>query len=123
MVGFRGIKDKFIWVLGDYLIFAQALLSEDCPLFLNAGTHKLFFANVILQRDGYSEKLPWLVDGVIRKACLWTWRKLSRLLCIYSPPTGAVVMTNQFEEEVYNEKMMELIFGAYDSKKLFSRCT
>ena len=110
--------------LEDFSRFAKALLTENTPLFSSEETRSLMLAPTAFL--GGSE-IPSNCHG------LWgiAFRDLafghggntagcsSYLLIQPETGVGAVVMTNQQNEEIYNFEMMELVFGAFDEAEFF----
>lgn len=110
--------------IGDYLLFAQALLDRDSALFARPGTHDLMFTPTMLF-DGTD--IPrnchgmWMIPfgkpvyghGGNTNGC-----SAYILLCPQGN-LGMAVMTNQSGEEIYNCKMPELLFGKFDEKLYF----
>lgn len=114
--------------LEDFETFARALLDEDCVLFQKKETRNELFAptncfgqtEIPLNCHGF-----WMVPfgtqtighGGNTAGCS------SYLLLDTADGIGAVVMTNQAAESIYNSEMMELIFGAYERSKYIAEDT
>ena len=110
--------------IGDYLIFAQALLNRGSVLFAKPETHDLLFSPT-LYYDGTD--IPRCCHG------LWmipyekpvyghggnTAGCSAYILLSPEDNIGMAVMTNQSGEEIYNCMMPELLFGKYDETKYF----
>lgn len=114
--------------LDDFETFARALLDEDSILFQKKDTLSEMFAPITYfgQTD-----VPmnchglWMVPfgaqtighGGNTAGCS------SYLLLDITDGIGAVVMTNQAAESIYNSEMMELIFGTYERSKYIAEDT
>ena len=110
--------------IGDFLLFAQALLNRESLLFAEPETHDLLFTPTLFY-DGTD--IPRCCHG------LWmipygkpvyghggnTIGCSSYLLLCPEDNLGMAVMTNQSGEEVYNVRMPELLFGRFDETKYF----
>ena len=112
--------------LNDCRIFAQALMTGDSRIFKSAETYRLFltpsstyvYNNTEIPRNCHG---MWMVPfenpvyghGGNTAGCS------SYILIDPQNDIGAVVMTNQSGETVYNEEMMELVFGKYDPTNYF----
>lgn len=110
--------------LGDFEKFGKALLDENSPLFQNPETWETLFTPTLNLGDSDVPAnchgfwaIPYgvmtLGHGGNTAGCS------SYLLLDLEGKTGAVVMTNQASEGVYNTKMMSLIFGEYSEEKYF----
>lgn len=110
--------------LEDFSRFAAALLEENTPLFASDKTRDFMLTPTSL--CGESE-IPCNCHGfwaiAFKDMTLGhggnTAGCSSYLLIQPETGVGAVVMTNQQNEEVYNFEMMELIFGAFDEAEFF----
>lgn len=109
----------------DFLTFAQALLKQEDALFDSTETWKELFSPTSYFGDTdipanchgfwvvpYGEKA--IGHGGNTAGCS------SYLLIEPESGVGVVVMTNQSQESIYNEDMMELIFGKFESEQYFS---
>ena len=103
--------------ISDFSAFAQALLTEDCPLFDSPDTwHALFtptasFGDTGVPRTSHGFwTLPYGVNVVGHGGN--TAGCSSYLLLDLEDGVGSVVMTNQSGESVYNTELMELIYGS-----------
>ena len=110
--------------IGDYMIFAQALLNRESILFARAETHDLLFEPT-LYYDGTD--IPrnchgiWMIPfgkkvyghGGNTSGCS------AYILLSPEDNIGMAVMTNQSGEEIYNCRMPELLFGRFDETKTF----
>lgn len=110
--------------LADFETFGKALLNENSMLFGKEGTWKTFFTPTAYLGDS---DVPSNYHG------LWveaygvetvghggnTVGCSSHLLLDLHNGIGAIVMTNQSEESVYNSEMMELIFGEFSEQDYF----
>jgi len=107
--------------LDDFETFAKALLAENSPLFQYASTfHEMFTptayygqTDVPMNAHGFWTVpfgVPTYGHGGNTQGCS------SYLLLDHTNQIGCVVMTNQQSESVYNDTMMELIFGHCDSR-------
>ena len=104
--------------IGDYLKFAQALLSRDSALFAKPETHDLlfsptsFYAGTDIPRNCHGlwmipyEK-PVYGHGGNTAGCS------AYILLSPEENIGMAVMTNQSGEIIYNGEMAELLFGKY----------
>lgn len=107
--------------LDDLTTFGRALLSGDSRLFKDPATYELFLSPTSTYKYNGKE-IPrnchgmWMIPfehpcyghGGNSGICS------SYLVLDTQNETGAVVMTNQGGEYVYNEDMMKMIFGEYD---------
>lgn len=108
--------------LSDFAAFAKALLQEDCPLFEQKDTWKQLFTPTDFYGDS---QVPLNCHGfwVLPFANLTyghggnTAGCSSYLLLDLTKQVGAVVMTNQSGEQVYNTDMMPLIFGEFQADR------
>ena len=101
----------------DFMSFARALLAEDSALFSSPETRALMFSPSLEYGDGTARNchgfwveyfgVPTLGHGGNTLGCS------SYLRLDLENSRGAVVMTNQRSETVYNCDMMEEIFGTY----------
>ena len=111
--------------MGDFLTFTQALLFQDTVLFESADTWNELFSPTNYYGD--SDILSnchgfWVIPfaqtvvghGGNTAGCS------SNLLINLESGVGVVVMTNQSQESVYNDDMMELIFGEFENEQYFS---
>ena len=110
--------------IGDYLIFAQALLNRESALFARPETHDLLFKPT-LYYDGTD--IPrnchglWMIPygkpvyghGGNTAGCS------AYILLSPEDNLGMAVMTNQSGEEVYNCRMPELVFGKFGESEYF----
>lgn len=110
--------------LADFETFGIALLKEDSPLFQEKGTWNTFFTPTAYLGDSDVPSnyhglwvLPYGVETVGHGGN--TAGCSSYLLLDLQDGIGVVVMTNQSNETVYNEEMMELIFGAFSEERYF----
>lgn len=110
--------------LADFEIFGKALLNEDSPLFQKEGTWETLFTPTAYLGDSDVPSnyhgfwaLPYGVETIGHGGN--TAGCSSYLLLDLENEIGAVVMTNQSNETVYNEEMMELIFGAFSEEIYF----
>ena len=112
--------------LQDFMMFARALMVGDSRIFKSDKTHDLFFTptsyyvynNIEIPRNCHGIWMlpfenPLYGHGGNTIGCS------SYVLIDPKNDIGAVVMTNQSGETVYNEEMMELIFGKYDPINYF----
>lgn len=109
--------------MGDLILYTQALIPDNdkpCPLFQKKETLQQLLSPTSYIGDSKNARIchGFLVDyyGVPvlghggNSACC------SSQICIDTASgIGTVVMTNQYLEEVYTQKMMPLIYGTYDS--------
>lgn len=110
--------------LSDFEAFGKALLDPGSPLFRQEATWKELFTPTAYLGDS---RVPSNYHGFWVEAYGVetvghggnTAGCSSYLLLDHESGTGAVVMTNQSNETVYNSEMMELIFGKYDVEKYF----
>lgn len=110
--------------LADFETFGKALLNEDSPLFRKEETWKTLFTPTAYLGDcdvpsnyhGFWA-VPYGVETIGHGGN--TAGCSSYLLLDLKNQVGAVVMTNQSNETVYNEEMMELIFGAFSEQTYF----
>ncbi len=111
--------------IGDFEKLGKALLDENSPLFQSPGTWQtLFTPTNYLGESGVPSNyhgfwalgygVPVVGHGGNTAGCS------SYLLLDLESKTGAVIMTNQSGESVYNMKMPELIFGEYSAEKYFN---
>ena len=112
--------------IGDYLVFAQALLNRESALFAKPETHDLKFSPT-LYYDGTT--IPrcchgmWMIPlgkpvyghGGNTAGCS------AYILLSPEDNLGMAVMTNQSGEITYNCKMPELLFGQFDEMKYFGQ--
>lgn len=112
--------------IGDYLLFAQALLNRESVLFVKPETHDLMFRPT-LYYDGTD--IPrcchgmWMIPyekpvyghGGNTAGCS------AYILLSPEDNLGMAVMTNQSGEEIYNCLMPELLFGKFDELKYFGK--
>lgn len=112
--------------LADFEIFGKALLKEDSPLFQNEETWKTLFTPSAYLGDSDVPSnyhglwaVPYGVETVGHGGN--TAGCSSYLLLDLDNEIGAVVMTNQSNETVYNEEMMELIFGTFSEQNYFDK--
>ncbi len=107
--------------LDDLTKFGQALLSGDSRIFKDPATHELFFSPTSTYKCNGKE-IPrnchgmWMIP-MEHPCCGHSGNSGScstNLILDTQNETGAVVMTNQGGEYVYNEDMMNMIFGKYD---------
>lgn len=110
--------------LADFETFGKALLKEDSPLFEKKETWSTLFTPTAYLGDSEVPSnyhglwaVPYGVETVGHGGN--TAGCSSYLLLDLQHGTGVVVMTNQSNETVYNEKMMELIFGAFSEQNYF----
>ncbi len=110
--------------LADFETFGKALLNETSPLFQDAGTWQALFTPTAYLGDSDLPSnyhgfwaVPYGVETVGHGGN--TAGCSSYLLLDRQNGIGAVVMTNQAQEQVYNSEMMELIFGAFSAQELF----
>lgn len=110
--------------LADFETFGKALLNENSLLFRNEETWKTLFTPTAYLGDSDVPSnyhglwvLPYGVEtlghGGNTAGCS------SYLLLDLHNGIGAVVMTNQSNEIVYNSEMMELIFGEFSEQNYF----
>ncbi|MBR1692590.1 MAG: beta-lactamase family protein, partial [Lachnospiraceae bacterium] len=110
--------------LEDFETFGKALLDEASPLFEKRETYEFLFTPTLYYGDS---DIPanchglWVeVYGVESVGHGGNSRGCSsKLLLDLRSGIGAVVMTNQYGETVYNSKMMELIFGKFSEEQYF----
>lgn len=105
--------------LDDFERFALALLREDAALFRHAGTwEELFAPSAYFGESGIPSNCHgfWVVPfGVLTVGHGGNTAGCSSYLLLdRENRLGAVVMTNQCGEKVYNRDMMELFFGKYE---------
>lgn len=110
--------------LEDFETFGMALLNKDSPLFQKKETWNTFFTPTAYLGDSDVPSnyhglwmLPYGVETVGHGGN--TAGCSSYLLLDPQNKIGVVVMTNQSNETVYNEEMMELIFGAFSEDRYF----
>lgn len=114
--------------LDDFETFARALMDEDCILFQKKETlSEMFAPTSYFGQTGIPSNCHglWVVPfgipvtghGGNTAGCS------SYLLLDSADGIGAVVMTNQAGESIYNSEMMELIFGAYERSKYIEEDT
>lgn len=111
--------------LSDFATFAQALLDPASPLFEQARTWQTLFtptntlgeADMPVNMHGF-----WVVPyGVLTVGHGGNTAGCSSyMLLAPGEGVGAVVMTNQSAETVYNMDMMTLIFGDYSAEQVFT---
>jgi len=105
--------------LADFAKFGQSLLSDNSPLFQNSETLGLLLSPTSIFPDGTGRNYhgfwaePQFAGHVIGHAGN-TMGFSSTLLIDIANGFGAVVMTNQRLEHIYNRQMMNLIFGESD---------
>ena len=111
--------------IGDYLIFAQALLNRESALFAKPETHDLLFQPTLYYEG---TDIPRCCHG------LWmipyekpvyghggnTAGCSAYILLSPEDNLGMAVMTNQSGEEQYNLHMPELLFGKFDESEYFN---
>lgn len=109
---------------GDFEIFGKALLNEESPLFQKKETWKTLFTPTAFWGDSEMPSVyhgflvfPYAVEVVGHGGN--TEGSSSVLLLDLQNGIGAVVMTNQAGETVYNNEMMELIFGRFSAQDYF----
>ncbi len=111
--------------LKDFMTFAQSLINKDSPLFKSEKTQKLLFTPTSMYPGTDIPKNChgiWMIPfeeptfghGGNTIGCS------ANLLLQPENNLGAVVMTNQAGESIYNSEMMEIIFGKYNSDNYFS---
>ena len=110
--------------IGDYLIFAQALLNRESALFSKPETHDLLFQPTLYYEG---TDIPrnchglWMIPygkpvyghGGNTAGCS------AYILLSPEDNLGMAVMTNQSGEETFNCKMPELLFGKFEESKYF----
>lgn len=110
--------------IGDYLIFAQALLNRESVLFAKPETHDLLFRptscyeGTDIPRNCHG---MWMIPygkpvyghGGNTAGCS------AYILLSPEENIGMAVMTNQSGEEIYNCRMPELLFGKFDESDYF----
>lgn len=107
--------------LADLETFGKALLDEESPLFQNTETWNTLFTPTAYFGDS---NVPSNYHGFWSDACgidlighAGNTRGCSAHLVLdLQNIVGAVVMTNQHEEEIYNFEMMSSIFGGWSGK-------
>ncbi|MCI5621616.1 MAG: beta-lactamase family protein [Lachnospiraceae bacterium] len=105
--------------LDDFETFARALLDENCVLFEKSETRAEMFTPTAYFGD---TDIPsnchgfWMIPFGVQTLGHGgnTAGCSSYLLLDLEDGIGAVVMTNQSGESIYNSEMMGLIFGSYD---------
>ena len=109
-----------ISTIGDMQRFAQTLLSEDTVLFNNKETyHELFSPSLYFEGTEVAKNYHgfWAIEaygthlighGGNTAGCS------SYLLLDVENHIGMVIQTNQYTEQIYNAKMLELLFGQYN---------
>ncbi len=110
--------------LSDFETFGKALLNEESSLFQNIGTWEMLFTptgylgdgDVVSNYHGFWV-VPYGVETIGHGGN--TAGCSSYLLLDLQNDVGAVVMTNQQNEMIYNSEMMELIFGKYSAQNYF----
>lgn len=112
--------------LEDFETFGKALLSEESLLFQSKETREMLFTpSSYLGDSGIPSNyhgfwmLPYGVETVGHGGN--TAGCSSYLLLDLESGIGAVVMTNQSNESVYNMEMMELFFGEYTTQIISRR--
>ncbi|MBQ7776447.1 MAG: beta-lactamase family protein [Lachnospiraceae bacterium] len=111
--------------LEDFESFGKALLREDSPLFDSTDTWKMLFTASAYLGDSEIPSnyhgfwvLPYGVEtvghgGNTAGCSSYLWLDLQNRI-------GAVVMTNQSNETIYNGEMMELVFGNFSAQEYFA---
>lgn len=109
-----------ISTIGDMQKFAQSLLSENTVLFHDEETyHKLFSASSCFGETEIPRNYHgfWSIEAygtnVIGHSGNTAGCSSSIFLDIENK-IGIVIQTNQYDEQIYNEKMPELLFGEYE---------
>lgn len=112
--------------LDDFEKFGKALLNQSSPLFQKSETWEtLFTPTAYLGDSGQPSNyhgfwvLPYGVETVGHGGN--TAGCSSYMLLDLKNEIGAVVMTNQYGETVYNSDMMELIFGEFSEQNYFDK--
>ena len=111
--------------IGDYLIFAQALLNRNSALFAKPETHDLMFRPTLFYTDTDIPRCchgMWMIPyekpvyghGGNTAGCS------AYILLSPDDNIGMAVMTNQSGEEIYNCHMPELLFGKFDESQYFA---
>lgn len=110
--------------LADFETFGKALLAENSPLFQNQETWETLFSPTAYLGDSTAASnyhgfwvVPYGVETVGHGGN--TAGCSSYLLLDLENKIGAVVMTNQSNETVYNSEMMELVFGEFSAESYF----
>lgn len=111
--------------LGDFEQFARTLLDENSVLFQSADTWKTMFSPTAYYGDS---EIPsnchgfWVIPLAVKAVGHGgnTAGCSSYLLLEPESGIGTVVMTNQYQENVYNTEMMRLIFGEFQEEAYFS---
>lgn len=111
--------------IGDFEKLGKALLDENSPLFQSSDTWQtLFTPTNYLGDSGVPSNYHgfWAIPyGVLTLGHGGNTAGCSSYLLLdLESKTGAVIMTNQSGESVYNMKMPELIFGEYSADKIFN---
>ena len=111
--------------MADFLTFAQALLCQDTVLFDSADTWNELFSPTNFYGDSDIASnchgfwvIPFAQEVVGHGGN--TAGCSSNLLINLESGVGVAVMTNQAQESVYNDDMMELIFGKFEDEQYFS---
>ncbi|MGT2930127.1 serine hydrolase [Streptococcus dentasini] len=118
---------SIIGTLGDLQTYAQALLKqEEGVLFDKKATwEELFSASDVYGNSDIPKNHHGFWTGEYAKAVTWhnggTFGYTNNLILDVDNKIGLVVMTNQVGEQVYNQKMPELIFGKYKDSPLAKR--
>lgn len=109
-----------ISTIEDMQKFAQALLSENTVLFNKKETYSELFTPSLYFGD---TEIPqnyhgfWVHESYGTRVIGHSGNSAgcsSALLLDLENQVGMVIQTNQYEEDIYNEKMPELLFGKYD---------
>lgn len=112
--------------LRDLTTFGKALLNDASPLFDNPETRRALFSttntfagtHIPVNAHGFwhilAYKVPLYGHGGNTKT------NTAHLLLDIASGTGAAVMTNQGQETVFTQDMMEVFFGAFDESPYFA---
>ncbi len=110
--------------LSDFEAFGRALISKDSLLFQKSETREMIFTPTSYLGDS---EIPsnyhgfWMIPYGVKTVGHGgnTAGCSSYLLLDLQNQIGVVVMTNQSGETVYNEEMMELVFGKFAEQNYF----
>lgn len=109
-----------ISTIGDMQKFAQSLLSENTVLFHKAETYyELFSATSYFGKTEIPRNYHgfWSIEAYGTKVIGHSGNTAgcsSSLFLDIEHQIGIVIQTNQYSEQIYNNKMPELLFGAYE---------
>ena len=110
-----------ISTLDDFIIFGQALLNSDSPLFENSRTTEVLFTPTSYYGNTSSPRLfhGFFQDNSMYLDAVWhggnTEGCSSALILNLEEGIGMAVMTNRALEEAFNEELPPLVFGKVES--------